>query len=147
MDKVCTKCGTLKSYDNFHKHKQCIGGYNTVCKECRKPLSKESYQEQSLEYKIWYRAKSRAKIKKLEFNIQIEDIVVPSFCPVLGTSLSLKDGDINTSPSIDRIDSSKGYIKTNIRIISNRANILKNNATIEELEKVLEDLKRVKISI
>ena len=42
---------------------------------------------------------------------------------------------------IDRIDSSKGYVKGNVRVISKRANTLKNNATIEELELVLKDLK------
>lgn len=48
------------------------------------------------------------------------------------------------SPSLDRIDSSKGYVKGNVRVISARANMLKNNATVEELTLVLKDLKRRK---
>lgn len=42
------------------------------------------------------------------------------------------------SPSIDRIDNSKGYIPTNIVVISNRANLLKKDATLDELVAIAE---------
>ena len=37
------------------------------------------------------------------------------------------------SPSLDRIDSTKGYVPGNVWVISNKANRMKSNAAAEEL--------------
>lgn len=92
-------------------------------------------------------AQSRAKQKGFDFNLTIEDIVIPDVCPVLGIPLVKHFGKgVNRaqpdSPSLDRIDSSKGYVKGNVRVISWRANDLKRNATIEEVRKIIEYMKR-----
>lgn len=129
--KRCTSCNIIKTYSNFHRHKECIGGYNTVCKECRKPKSKLNYSAQSLEYTIWSRAKSRSKRLKYDFNLEVGDIIIPEVCPVFKTKFV--KNDIDYTASIDRIDPSKGYIKGNICIISNKANRMKSNATAEEV--------------
>lgn len=50
---------------------------------------------------------------------------------------------MKNDPSVDRIIPELGYTKGNVRVISNRANLLKNNASIEEIELVLEDLRRL----
>jgi hypothetical protein len=71
------------------------------------------------------------------FNLELADIVVPTECPVLGIPIIPFCGKFApNSPSIDRIDSSKGYTKDNIIVVSFRANCIKNNATVEELEKI-----------
>ncbi len=91
--------------------------------------------KKSPEYIIWYRAKDNAKRSKREFNISVEDITIPEYCPYLNIKLSTQTEDrgLPNYFSIDRIDSSKGYIKENIQVISFFANTIKNNATIEEL--------------
>lgn len=79
-------------------------------------------------------ARRRAKKKGIDFNIEISDISIPAVCPVLGVALDRtadKWGD--NSPSLDRRDPSKGYVKGNVRVISLRANRLKNDATPQEL--------------
>jgi di/tripeptidase len=86
-------------------------------------------------------AKDRAKKKGFEFNIDETDIIVPKECPILsipifkGVGLGKKSGPSGNSPSLDRIDSSKGYIKGNVQVISHKANTMKHNATPEELIK------------
>jgi hypothetical protein len=47
------------------------------------------------------------------------------------------------SPSLDKIIPSKGYIKGNVWVISNRANTLKNDASLQELELLVENLKKL----
>ena len=138
--RVCTKCGVWKLRKEFHAHKQCKDGINTVCKSCRRPLSVQQHIVRPTERKLFDAAKARAKKKSKEFNLELSDIVIPETCSVLGVKLIYNS---DTAPSIDRIDSEKGYIKGNIRVISKRANVLKNNATIKELELVLKDLKNL----
>jgi len=104
------------------------------------------------EYLLFSGAKSRAKKYGMEFNIKLEDVVIPEFCPALGILLdkrsrynSLSDEErakgiryrVNDScPSLDRIDSNKDYVKGNVWVISARANRLKNNSMPEELRKI-----------
>jgi hypothetical protein len=86
-------------------------------------------------------AKSRAKKKGLDFNIDKSDINVPIVCSILGIPIikeykkGTKGGPTSNSPSLDRIDNLKGYVKGNVRVISHKANTMKHNATPEELIK------------
>lgn len=89
----------------------------------------------SPEYRIWYRAKDNAKSRGYEFNLELEDIEIPIFCPYLNVPL-ITEFDENHHDyyfSIDRKDSSKGYVKGNIQVISHLANSMKSSATEEQL--------------
>lgn len=80
-------------------------------------------------------AKRRAKLKGYNFNLVKEDLVIPEYCPILKIPIILgTKNDYENSPSIDRIDNSKGYTKDNIQIISKKANSMKNSATFTELK-------------
>jgi hypothetical protein len=136
--KACVSCKEIKSFDFFHKNDNGqIFGLASDCKECRKVITKDAWiykVNTNLEKIIYDRARSRANRKKIDFNIDLSDIVIPKKCPVLNKPLIY--GDHDWSPSIDRIVPSLGYIKGNIMIISNRANVIKNNASPEELLKI-----------
>lgn len=72
-----------------------------------------------------------------EFTILPGDIELPSHCPILGIPLVFRKGKgaWADSPSVDRIDNSKGYIPGNVWVISRKANSMKGNATPKELLK------------
>ena len=84
---------------------------------------------------ILYRAKQNASDKKMDFNLTLEDIIIPEKCPLLEIPIStnFSDGNKDCYYSIDRIDSTKGYVKGNVQVISLLANIMKNKATNEQL--------------
>lgn len=81
-------------------------------------------------------ARQRAKKRGLDFNIYEEDIFIPEVCPLLLIPLFVTTGRSSVkdnSPSLDRIDPSKGYVKGNVWVISYRANTMKSNSTWQEL--------------
>jgi hypothetical protein len=164
IEKTCFCCKQTKIASDFSKNASLIGGLHTWCKECctnkhkvseyakksnivRKekiksdPIYRENINNQKRKSRIkriasvlLQECKRRAIKKNLEFNISIEDIIIPEICPILLQPIiqGTKD-NYKFSPSIDRIDNNKGYIKGNIQVISMKANTIKNSATIEEL--------------
>lgn len=103
----------------------------------------------------WFRNKfmllrNNAKSRNQEFTITIDDLKkeYTEFCPILGLKLvylnSCKRGRKLDSPSVDRIDSTKGYIPGNIWIISVKANMCKSDLTLEGLKNLYEQtLKKI----
>nr|QMP83677.1 MAG: hypothetical protein [Caudoviricetes sp.] len=89
---------------------------------------------------IYNRLKSSAKKRNIHFDLSLTDLnnlTYPITCPILGIPLKFnRDKLKDNSYSIDRIDSTKGYVIDNIIVISWKANRLKSNATNEELEKI-----------
>ena len=130
----CVECKAMKRFSHFHKHKGCVYGVNTVCKACRKPKSKRRYRGQTHENRMYHAAKSRATKLGIAFEIDIEDIKIPERCPILKERLRVEDRMY--TPSLDRLEPSKGYTKGNVWVISNKANMIKNSATLEELKKL-----------
>lgn len=82
------------------------------------------------------RAKFRAVKCNVPYSITESDIIIPDLCPILEVPLVLgTKGNYQFSPSIDRIDATKGYVPGNVRVISTLANTMKNSATKEQLLK------------
>lgn len=99
--------------------------------------TRSKYYETHLSKSILINARARAKSRGLEFDLNESDIVIPDLCPVLGIRLVVgKDRPTDNSPTLDRIDLSRGYVRGNVAVISYRANRIKNDATLDELVKV-----------
>ena len=91
-----------------------------------------------------YRDSTRSRNRQLGFNKLDNDLgtdyLISIFpkdkkCPVFGFKMEF-DGDHDNSPSLDRIDPSKGYTKNNVLWISYLANRMKSNLSLKELIKI-----------
>ncbi len=84
-------------------------------------------------------AKKRAKERGWEFDLVVEDVNIPSHCPVLGIPLKIAENDSMSpnSPTLDRVHNHYGYIRGNVIVVSRRANILKRDATLDEMRKLV----------
>lgn len=84
-----------------------------------------------------YKIKSNCKKNGIDFDLTLDDVIVPENCPVLGIPLEHSKGRVSdNSPSIDRINPNGGYTKDNIIVVSWKANRLKSNASVDELIRV-----------
>ena len=122
-----------------------------------KPENKERLRQQALGYSRkrdvtivgkLRRVKERSKKINFEFNLTKEylESIYPTdgMCPLLNIALNWHSPPRHDStPSLDRIDNSKGYIKGNVQWVSWRANRCKNNVTPEELLMLAQNYKKI----
>lgn len=152
--KECTRCRERGTRDFFHRKTNLASGYDTVCIKCRKAeyrwrsksdgymqkklAQSARYHRENQERVILCRAKSNAKKKGIEFSLEIEDIQIPEYCPLLGVKLTPTGmGKRPTSASIDRIDSARGYVKGNVRMLANQ---IKTNADPMQIQTVARNI-------
>jgi len=135
-DKARAYCKKYKAA-NKEKLREKAKKYEAVNKD-KITKQKKKYKLENFELVMFRGARQRAKSRGLDFSISVDDIVVPDVCPALGIPL-VRDNikPCNNSPSLDRKDNSKGYIKGNVHVISRRANTIKNDSTIEELKMII----------
>lgn len=96
----------------------------------------------------WLNAKlTQKKLNKTDRLYLLENLELPEKCPILGYVLKYEGTGgyrDETCPSLDRIDSLKGYEIGNLQVISWRANRIKNDATPEELQKIADYMNKTK---
>ena len=158
--KQCTKCKEIKQLELFPPNKGFKGKRSTWCRSChnaycsepihlqqnrdrRRELRKnpeyrkmeqvrEKIRREGKFKETWLvHLRQQAKVRNMEFDLTLEDLPdIPKVCPILKTPFVKYTW---SAVSVDRIDSTKGYIKGNIQIISRMANAMKSHATIEQL--------------
>lgn len=88
-------------------------------------------------------AKYRSKKNSIEFNLVPDDLVLSETCPCCNGEMRAKNegdyqnGPLDCSPSIDRFDPNRGYVKGNVALICWRCNSLKKDATVDELRAII----------
>lgn len=116
----------------------------------RKEMRRQYVEKYAIENPIKYRARtlwtsacSRAKKKGIEFNLTIqwiEDRLTQGYCSMTGLPFSIKqyskNGNLDKlspyAPSVDRINSDKGYTMDNVQLVLNNYNKFKSDSRTED---------------
>lgn len=136
--RICYKCKQQKPLSEFYKRSD-EKNYRG-CKVCEKEQF-SSFRKNNPHISHLANAKQRAKKFNLAYDLDKDWFykALPTHCPVFGVEL----GTGKNNASIDRIIPELGYIKTNCRIISHRANTIKNDASLEELKLLVQYMESV----
>lgn len=108
-----------------------------ACHGCNAAYMRDYLRRRSREQPEWavrQRAKKRAWKLGIAFDLPLQAVTIPVFCPVLGVRLVIGEGRLPESPSLDRINPYKGYVVGNCRVVSDRANRLKSNLDLVALK-------------
>lgn len=139
--KCLCECGNFSYLSSY----ELRSGKSTQCKRCG---HKQAHEKHSLEYNVgdltqtkYCKIRKGALARNIEFNISMEYLwniylLQNKTCVITGDKLP----DINKA-SLDRLDSTKGYIEKNVQWVTNQANLSKHTMSMSELynfcEKVL----------
>lgn len=131
--KVCGECGVEKPRSEYWLRRDLGDGLYWRCKPCQREYNRVWWWKLDRREYLRRTARRTAKKRFVPFDLTADDIVIPEKCPVFGRKLDLtRKGP--WSPSLDRIEPKKGYVRGNVIVVSWRANQLKGDATINELQ-------------
>lgn len=124
--KYCGETDPLKFYKST----------KTTCRECQKKINRS---EMTLEEHLYKRSKNNAKSLKFEYNLDklfIKKLLESQGyrCKYSGVKFENNFRNKLTYPTIDRIDSSRGYTQDNVCVCTFIVNMMKNNLTVEQFK-------------
>ena len=142
---VCPRCKRTLRSDKFYTRSGPSAikegregqpyGYCKICS--RKKMTETPFQYFS---GLMHRVRRRSVYKKMDFDIDKEFLVElykkqKGMCAISNEPMTMVrgEGDIYENMSIDRIDNSKGYIKTNVRLVCRAVNHMRADMSDREL--------------
>ena len=135
--KICSFCDrneneTEFTAKSFRSCKECTKKYNENYRRNNLDITREKERAYSFTLRgrcrvLYKRAKIRSKNKKLDFDLSLDFIEAMwhkqnGKCALTGINFILDENEQNYTshpftPSIDRINSNKGYTKDNVRLV------------------------------
>lgn len=129
---------------------------NDTCVECNKAGTRKHRAAHKDAYRVKRNAWADANPKRamlqgarrraiqsgVPFDLHFDDFDIPNICPALGIPLLRKD-NLNSAPSLDRIEGHKGYVKGNVVVVSYAANRAKGNLSVDQLSQIVDFYKRI----
>lgn len=159
----CAECSRKRSREYYHRNKQKLSikrrnqrRNGEINKEAERIYHRQYANDNKLKRRKYReklsfflaQAARRAKVycnrKNAEFDINTAFLrqlweKQKGLCAITGMQMAHKPHDLK-SMSVDRIDPSKGYIKSNIHLVCKWVNFARSNHSLEEIKMVLKEL-------
>lgn len=139
------RAAVSKAYRESHKE-ECAARTRRYYRRHKgqKAASDKLWRERNVSKILLNSARHRARKFGVEFNLTAADFDVPEKCPVFGVKLYKGAGKLTpSSPTLDRIDPKKGYVRGNVAVISHFANALKGKGTAAQHRRIAEWIESV----
>lgn len=147
--KKCRLCGEWKDVCNYGPHKQAYDGLDGRCYECnrKRVAAGETNDRKQAFRKLAAMHRNRMmQISKRRYAMLADSCVCTAVleelwqeqggkCAITGVEMThvAGEGRVYTNVSIDRVDSTAGYTRDNIRLVCVIVNIMKHTMSDEEL--------------
>ena len=155
--KKCDHCGLEKPISEMLKKRKrsIIPGVRPMCLDCNRIKKQEAYNKSSQRIlslqrkkqenpkqrasRIFSGIKSRATEVGMEIDLTkewVEERLYRGVCEVTGVEFSLANNSFGRNllaPSVDRIDSAKGYTRDNCKMVIFCYNLAKSNGTHDDV--------------
>jgi hypothetical protein len=133
--KTCTKCGVEKLLSEFYTREY---GTRNDCKKCTgktsayNKIGKVPLHEREIKSRL-RNINTKARLRTKEFNLVDDDLLYlwgkqDGRCAYTKLPLLAAANQFNTV-SLDRIDSSKGYVVGNVQLVCAAINVMKMDST------------------
>lgn len=127
--KNCPQCGALQSYGRKGHLDDAVRG-NWKCKSCSNHANNFKGKYQLIPY-TWFSMKEKSGISRgYQWDLTIEFIwevyeKQGGVCALSGLPIGWAEKGLTATASIDRIDSSEGYLKQNVQLVHKDINFMK----------------------
>lgn len=128
----CPKCGAEQSYTR-PTHARASEKHGWVCRKCR---DKSKSRPVGNERRLYNKYKKSAKIRGIPWKINLKEFIgdYNGICAMTGWELSMEYKQ--TTASLDRIDSNKGYEVGNLQWVHSMFNMTKGRYPHEDFVKM-----------
>ena len=135
--KPCPECGEMQSYlrKNYAEHSLKAG---KCCKKCSNNNpdnnAHKGFYKGVLRASFAHKYKAGAETRGIQWDLEFEylaDLLIEQDFKCALSGLPLEAMNLNNNASLDRIDSSVGYVKGNVQWVVSEINMMKQQYTQE----------------
>lgn len=140
--KECPSCGEEQSYLRKNYAEESFK-LEKLCKKCSNKIpennSHKGYYKNVLRKSFAHKYKTNALIRRIDWNVSFDylaELLIEQDFKCALTDFDIHAMEVNSPASLDRIDSSIGYVEGNLQWVTSKVNMMKQQYSQEDFIQV-----------